>query len=38
MVPSLGADAEKNEKMVNQINNTITMFARDYLAQSPKQD
>lgn len=36
MVPSLGADAEKNEKMVNQINNTITMFARDYLAQSPK--
>ena len=36
MVPSLGADIEKNEKMVNQINNTITMFARDYLAQSPK--
>ena len=36
MVPSLGADAEKNEKMVNQINNTITMFARDYLAQAPK--
>jgi len=36
LVPSLGGDAEKNEKMVNQINNTITMFARDYLAQAPK--
>jgi len=36
MVPTLGGDEEKNEKMVNQINNTITMFARDYLAQAPK--
>jgi chromosome segregation ATPase len=36
MVPTLGGDEEKNGKMVNQINNTITMFARDYLAQAPK--
>ena len=36
LVPSLGGDEEQKDKMVQQINNTITMFARDYLAQSPK--
>ena len=36
LVPSLGGDEEQKDKMVQQINNTITMFARDYLAQSPQ--
>lgn len=36
LVPSLGGDQEQNDKMVQQVNNTITMFARDYLASTPE--
>ena len=36
LIPSLGGDQLQQDKMVQQINNTITMFAREYLAQSPK--
>jgi hypothetical protein len=31
-ISGLGADEETKQKMMRQINNTITMFARDYLA------
>ena len=36
LVPTLGGDQEQNDKMVQQVNNTITMFARDYLASTPE--
>tara|TARA_Y100001972_G_scaffold123017_1_gene169577 strand:+ start:1738 stop:2238 length:501 start_codon:yes stop_codon:yes gene_type:complete len=35
-ISELGADEETKQKMMRQINNTITMFAREYLAKEDK--